>query len=157
MTSRDKVFEKACKDHGLDPAAPLVVGGNYLPLAQDGKTVYLAGQIPKVGDKVIVTGKLGNPLTVPQGQIGARICVLRGLIALHQQLGSLDKIKSVLKLNVYIQCAPDFTLHSEVADGASDLLVSILGPAGAAPRLSVGCAQLPKNAAIELDFIVNTV
>ena len=61
MTTRDKLSRKACKDHGLNPAEPCWSwGGNYLPLAQDSSALYLAGQIPKVGDKVIVTGKLGN-------------------------------------------------------------------------------------------------
>lgn len=153
---RDKSFEQACAEVGLDPRAEVKIGGNYVPLVQDGHTIYIAGQVPRVGDKVLFTGKLGNPLTVGQGQLAARICALRALTLLRQHLGSLSKLKAVLRLNVYVHCTPDFTEHSEVANGASDLLAQILGPAGAHTRTSVGVAQLPKNAAVEVDMIVSS-
>lgn len=151
---RDVAFKAACAEVGLDPDATVKIGGNYVPLLQDGDTIYIAGQIPRVGDRVVVTGQLGNPLAVSQGQLAARIGTLRALTLLRQHLGSLDRIKSVLRVTVYVHCSADFTEHSEVADGASDLLASILGPAGAHTRTSVGVAQLPKGAAVEVDMIV---
>lgn len=151
---RDTTLQWACQDVGLDPDAPLKIGGNYQPLVRDGSTVYIAGQIPRVGDAIAVTGQLGGSLAVEDGQRAARIATLRALVLLRQALGSLDAVQAVLRLTVYVQSAPDFTAQSEVADGASDLLVQLFGAGGT--RTSVGVAQLPKNAAVEIDMIVST-
>jgi enamine deaminase RidA (YjgF/YER057c/UK114 family) len=78
---------------------------------------------------------------------------MRALALLRNQFGSLSCIKQVLRITVYVYSAPDFTMHSEVADGASDVLVRILGDAGRHTRTSVGVAQLPKAATVELDLI----
>ena len=82
--------------------------------------------------------------------------MLRGLIALHQHSWPLDKVKRVLKLNVYIQCTPDFTLHSEVADGASDRVVEHPRPGRCRAAPLGRLRAVAQNAAIELDFIVST-
>ena len=78
---------------------------------------------------------------------------MRALTLLRQELGSLDAIARILRINVYVQSGEDFTQQSEVADGASDLLFDILGEAGAHTRTSVGVYQLPKNATVELDVV----
>jgi enamine deaminase RidA (YjgF/YER057c/UK114 family) len=78
---------------------------------------------------------------------------MRALVLLRQSLGSLDRIAQLLRVTVYTQSAADFTQQSEVADAASDLLHTVLGAAGTHTRTSVGVAQLPKNAAVELDLI----
>jgi enamine deaminase RidA (YjgF/YER057c/UK114 family) len=153
MSARDTTLRWACQDVGLDPDAPLQIGGNYQPLVRDGSTVYLAGQVPRIGDTVVLTGRLGSPLNIEDGQRAARIATLRALVLLRQQLGSLDAVRAVLKLNVYVQSAPDFTAQSEVANGASDLLAQLFGASGT--RTSIGVAQLPKNAAVEIDMIVS--
>jgi len=115
--------------------------------------VYISGQVPRVGTTVQVTGRVGAGTSLEQARTGARISVLRALALLQQQLGSLDRIQQVLRVTVYVQCADDFTQHSEVADAASDLLVEVLGPAGRHTRTSVGVLQLPKNASVEIDLV----
>ena len=109
--------------------------------------------MPRIGTEVVVTGRAGGAVTLAEARRAAQICVLRALALLQRELGSLEHVRQLLRVTVYVQCTPDFTQHSEVADGASGLLVSILGAAGAHTRTSVGVYQLPKNATVELDLI----
>ena len=109
--------------------------------------------MPRVGDAVLVTGRVGADVTLARAQLATQICAMRALALLQRQLGSLDRVARVLRLTVYVQCSDDFTQHSEVADGASDLLFEVLGEAGRHTRTSVGVYQLPKNASAELDLI----
>lgn len=129
------------------------IGGNYTPLVRDGNHLYISGQIPRVGDAIVLPGKVGASLTVAQAQIAAGISALRCLGLLKQALGSLDKVRAIPRITVYVRSAEDFDQQSEVANGASDLLHEILGAAGAHTRTSVGVMQLPKSAAVEVDMI----
>ena len=151
--SRDALFRQAAAELGFAPDAEIRIGGNYVPLVRDGSTLYVSGQVPRIGSEVVVQGRAGSEVPLAEARRAARICVLRGLALLQRELGSLDRLRQILRVTVYVQCTQDFTQHSEVADGASDLLVAILGPAGAHTRTSVGVLQLPKNATVELDLI----
>lgn len=128
------------------------IGGNYTPLLRDGNHVYISGQIPRVGDAIVLPGKVGESLSLADAQIAAGVSALRCLGLLKQALGSLDQVKAILKINVYVRSADDFDQQSEVANGASDLLNEILGDAGSHTRTSVGVLQLPKGAAVEIDM-----
>lgn len=151
--SRDTQFTQAAAALGYSFDGEIKIGGNYVPLVRDGHTVYLSGQIPRVGNAVVVTGRAGGDVPLAQAQLAAKICVMRALALLQRALGSLDAVRAILRITVYVQCTPDFTQHSEVADGASELLFAILDSAGAHTRTSVGVLQLPKNATVELDVI----
>lgn len=129
------------------------VGGNYTPLVRDGNHLYISGQIPRVGDAIVLPGKVGDSLTVAQAQVAAGISALRCLGLLKQALGSLDQIRAIARISVYVRSAEDFDQQSEVANGASDVLHEILGDAGVHTRTSVGVMQLPKSAAVEIDMI----
>jgi enamine deaminase RidA (YjgF/YER057c/UK114 family) len=153
MTTRSHRFDCAAQRLGFDFNAPIKVGGHYAPLVQHGDLCYLSGQVPRVGDAVVVTGRVGLDVSLAQGQAAAQIGVMRCLALLRQQLGSLDAIDRILRVTVFVQCTAHFTQHSEVADGASDLLVEILGDSAVHSRTSVGVYALPKNAAVELDMI----
>ena len=150
---RDRELAAAGAAHGFDPAAEIKIGGRYTSLVRDGRTLYLSGQIPRIGDQVAVAGVVGADVPLADAQRAAAICALRALALLQRELGSLAQLKAVLRLTVYVHCAPEFTQHSEVADGASDLLWRVLGDAGGHTRTSVGVLQLPKNAAVEIDLI----
>jgi enamine deaminase RidA (YjgF/YER057c/UK114 family) len=102
---------------------------------------------------LIITGAVGEDVSLKQAQVGAEICVLRALALLQNQLGSLSKIKQILRITVYVHSAQNFTQQSEVADGASGILFRVLGEAGRHTRTSVGVAQRPKGATVELDLI----
>ncbi|NWE14775.1 RidA family protein [Pseudomonas yamanorum] len=129
------------------------IGGNYTPLLRDGNHIYISGQIPRVGDAIVLPGKVGESLSLADAQIAAGVSALRCLGLLKQALGSLDQVKAILKINVYVRSTEDFDQQSEVANGASDLLNEILGAAGSHTRTSVGVLQLPKGAAVEIDMI----
>jgi len=151
--SRDTAFNQAAAALGYSFDGDIKLGGNYVPLARDGHHVYVSGQVPRVGDRVVVTGRAGAEVTLAQAQLAAKVCALRALALLQRSLGSLEAVRAILKVNVYTQSSADFTQQSEVADAASELLHAVLGPAGAHARTSVGVFQLPKNATVELDLV----
>lgn len=152
-TSRDDRFTAYADQLGYAFDGEIKVGGNYSPLIQDGKQIYVSGQIPRVGDQVVVTGAAGADVSLTKAQLAAKICALRALALLHRSLGTLDRIRAVLRITVFVQSDASFTQQSEVADGASEALYTVLGPAGVHARTSVGVIQLPKNATVELDLI----
>jgi len=143
--------EAAQLGHAFD--GEIRIGGNYTPVVQDGRHVYVSGQIPRVGDAVVVTGAAGGAATLAQAQHAARVCVMRALALLQRHLGSLDRVVGVPRMTVYVQSAAGFTQQSEVADAASDILLRVLDVAARHARTSVGVAQLPKDATVELDLV----
>lgn len=155
-SSRQAALDSIIQTLGYSFEGPIRIGGNYVSVVQDHQVAYVSGQIPRVGDKVVVTGRVGADVTLAQGRLAAQLCVVRALRLLAQSLGSLDGISRVLRIHVFVQSAPDFTQQSEVADAASDLLHAVLGQAGEHTRTSVGVYQLPKNAAVEVDMVVST-
>ena len=151
--SRDARFAAQEAALGYSFEGEIKIGGNYVSTLRHGNTVYVSGQVPRVGSTVVVTGRAGADVSLPQAQLAAKVCAMRALVLLRQSLGNLDRIAQILRVTVYTQSAADFTQQSEVADAASELLHTVLGTAGTHTRTSVGVAQLPKNAAVELDLI----
>ena len=120
-------------------AAP---GARYAAVVVHGGVAYVSGQLPRDGDRVLHAGKLGRDVILADAQAGARVALLRGLAALRDELGGLDRVRQILKLTVFVNSAEDFTEHSAVADGASTLIYDLLGPElGRHARTSVGVAQ----------------
>ena len=154
--SADTRFLEQAQQLGYSFDGEIKIGGNYVPLVRDGNHLYVSGQIPRVGNTVVVTGVVGAEVSLADAQKAAKVCVMRGLALLQRALGSLEHIQSVPRITVYVQSAPNFTQQSEVADGASEVLFQVLGTqAGAHSRTSVGVLQLPKNAAVEIDLIAS--
>jgi enamine deaminase RidA (YjgF/YER057c/UK114 family) len=151
--SKDQAFKAAASAMGFSFDGDIKLGGNYVPLKRDGSTIYISGQIPRVQDTVVVTGRVGTAVDLDQARLAAQICVMRALALLQRECGSLAYVQTILQITVYVQCAENFTQQSEVADAASDLLVQVLGAAGTHARTSVGVYQLPKNASVELDMV----
>ena len=151
--SRQTRFAAIEKDLGYSFDGEIKIGGNYTSTVQHGDVIYVSGQVPRVGSTVVVTGRAGTDVSLAQAQRGAKVCAMRALALLRQNLGGLDRIQQVMRVTVYTQSAQDFTQQSEVADAASEVLHTVLGAAGVHTRTSVGVAQLPKNAAVEVDLI----
>ena len=151
--SADARFSQTAEELGYSFDGEIKIGGNYVPIVRHQNELYISGQIPRVGDTVVVTGRAGADTSLAQAQLAAKICAMRALALLQRNLGSLDEVKRVLRMNLYVQCAEDFTQQSEVADGASEILFFVLGDVGAHTRSSIGVYQLPKNATVELDLI----
>jgi enamine deaminase RidA (YjgF/YER057c/UK114 family) len=154
--SRQSALDSAIHASGHKLDGPILIGGNYVSVVQDGSLAWVSGQIPRVGNTIVATGRVGSDVSLSQAQMATQVCVLRALTLLRQSLGSLDRVAQVLRVNVFVQCAPDFTQQSEVADAASNLLQEVLGDAGRHTRTSLGVYQLPKNAAVEVDMVVRT-
>ena len=151
--SRDSRFAAMEAALSLSFSGEIKIGGNYVSVVRHDRQVFVSGQIPRVGDSVVVTGRVGAEVSVEQARYAAKICTMRALALLWQELGSLDRVSRILRITVFVKCSEDFSQQSEVADGASELLYSVLGDAGIHTRTSVGVYQLPKNAPVEIDLI----
>jgi enamine deaminase RidA (YjgF/YER057c/UK114 family) len=110
--------------------------------------------IPMVEGKMAKVGKLGKELAVEEGQEMARITLLNALAVIKAECGSLDRIERIVRIGVHVASAEGFTQQPAVANGASDLLVQIFGEPGRHARLALGAAELPLNAPVELEMIV---
>ena len=147
-------YEEKLKELGLTLPAPPKPVANYVPAVRVGDLLFLSGVLPSRDGQLIVTGKLGESLTVEQGMEAARVSVLNGLSIIRSQAGSLDRVKQIVKMVGYIASAPGFTDQPQVLNGASDLLVSVFGEAGRHARVAVGAAELPREAPVEIELIV---
>ncbi len=127
--------------------------GLYVGAAASGSLVFVSGAIP-VAPRGLVTGKVGADIGVPDAQEAARLCVLAGLSALREEIGDLDLVRRVVKLTGFVNSAPGFTAQHVVMDGASRLLVELFAEKGSHARSSVGVAELPLNAAVEVEMTV---
>ncbi|MCB1513768.1 MAG: RidA family protein [Hyphomicrobiaceae bacterium] len=135
------------------PEAPAPVA-NYVPYLISGELLFVSGQISKAPDGSIVKGRLGDGLSVAEGQTAARYCALNILAQANAALGSLDRIAQVMRLTGFVTSAPDCGDQPAVVNGASDLMVEVLGEAGRHTRVAVGVAALPAGCAVEIDAII---
>lgn len=130
-------------------AAPVA---SYVPVVEQGGMVYVSGQLPFI-DGALVTGRLGEDVTLEQGAAAARACGLM-ILAQLQAAGVLERVERVVKLGAFISSTGDFTDQPKVANGASDLMSGVFGEAGKHARSAVGVPVLPLGAAVEVDAIL---
>ena len=136
---------------GIRLPVPPEPAGSYLPVILSNNLAIVAGQIPMEDDRVKYRGKVDS---IAMGQEAARLCTVNALAQLKSYLGSLDKIKRIVKVTGFVNCDPSFTDHPKVINGASDLLVKIFGEKGKHTRAAVGVNSLPLDCAVEIEFIV---
>jgi enamine deaminase RidA (YjgF/YER057c/UK114 family) len=134
------------------PGAPTPFGA-YVEAVRVGSLLFLSGMLPVVGHVPLYTGLVGKDLSVAQGYEAARTACLSGLAAARSHLGSLDRIRSIAKLGVYIACPSDFHEHPKVADGASELLLDIFGAARLPPRIVLGVSSIPLGMPVEIELV----
>ena len=154
-------IERRLTELGLTlPSAPAPVA-NYVPFLICGDQLFISGQISKGGDGRIITGCLGQvadlagrTFGIDDGQQAAQLCALNILAQAKAALGSLERIERVLRLTGFVASVPEFTDHPKVVNGASDLMVAVLGDRGRHTRSAVGVASLPMGAAVEIDAIL---
>jgi enamine deaminase RidA (YjgF/YER057c/UK114 family) len=135
----------------LPPAAAPVAA--YVPVVVAGNLAHVSGQLPFV-DGSLVTGRLGEDLSLEQGTAAARACGLMILAQLHAALGSLDRVERIVKLGAFVNSVAGFTDQPKVANGASELMAEVFGEAGKHARSAVGVPVLPLGAAVEIDAVV---
>lgn len=147
-------IEARLKAMGLAlPGAPAPVA-NYVPTCLVGGLLFLSGQISRTGDGKVLAGKLGAGVDLPAGREAARVCALNILAQAKAALGSLERIERIVKLTGFVNSAPTFCDQPQVVNGASDLLVELLGDKGRHTRSAVGVAALPVDAAVEIEAII---
>jgi enamine deaminase RidA (YjgF/YER057c/UK114 family) len=151
--SADQRLQQQAAALGYSFDGQIKVGGNYAPVVRDGELLYVSGQIPRVGDEIVVVGAAGTEVSLEKARLAAKVSTMRALALVRGVVGSLGNVVAVPRMTVFVRSGPSFTQQSEVADGASDLLAAVLGPIGVHTRTSVGAAQLPKGATVEVDFI----
>lgn len=138
---------------GLTLPQPAPAVGNYVPFVVTGNLVFVSGQLPLEDGKLYVTGRLGAEVTLEEGARGARQCGLNLLAQVQAAAGGLDRVRRVVRLTGFVACTPDFTDQPKVINGASDLMVQVLGDAGRHARVAVGAPSLPLNAAVEIEGV----
>ena len=136
------------------PAAPVA---NYIPVVRVGKLLFVSGALPIDGDGLLYRGKLGRELTVENGYEAARLAALNCLAAVRKTLGTLNKVRRVVRVTGYVASAEGFNDQPKVVNGASDVLVEIFGEAGKHTRVAIGVYELPLGAPVEVDMILQTV
>ena len=136
--------------HAERPPTPL---GVYVESSDTGNLLFLSGTLPVVKRKLAISGRLGANLSVEEGREAARIASLNALAVAKQHLGTLNRLKKLVKLTVLIATIEQFTDHAAVADGASDLFVQIFGLESGHTRLVYGVQSLPINAPVIVDTI----
>ena len=137
----------------LPPAA--APAANYLPFTRQGDLIVISGQLCIGPDGLKIKGKLGDNVTLAQGQEAARLCALNILAQANAALeGDLERIRQILRITGFVASAPGFSEQHLVVNGASDLLVDILGERGRHARAAVGMASLPLDAAVEIDAMI---
>ncbi|MFG1207250.1 RidA family protein [Xanthobacter flavus] len=140
-----------------DPAIP---SANYVPTRRVGTCLYVAGQVPTRDGQDQFTGKLGDTVSLAEGQAAARLCAINLLAQLSKALdGDLDRVAGVVRLGGFVNAVPEFGDHPKVINGASDLMVEVFGDAGRHVRIAVGSSSLPRNVPVEVEglFEIHTM
>lgn len=133
-----------------EPAKPVAA---YIPSRRVGSLLYVSGQIPMRNGQLIASGSVPGRVSIETAQECARQCVLNGLAAVKAAAGSLDAVKQVVRVGVFVCSEPGFTDQPKVANGASELLVQVFGDAGRHARAAVGSVALPLGAPVEVEFL----
>lgn len=147
------MIEERLDELGIElPAAPRPVA-SYVPVKVAGGLAFVAGQIPMAEGAVSPAGAVGGDVTTEEANAAARLCAIQALAALREALGSLDRVRGIAKVDVFVASAPGYTDQSKVANGASDLLVEVFGDDGRHARAAVGVPELPLGAAVEVALV----
>lgn len=146
--------EKRLAELGFSLPKPALAAANYVPYVFSGSLLFIAGQIPFLNGEKMHIGRLGDGLSIEQGQEAARACALNILAQVGDAIGGdWSRVVRCVKLGGFVNCTPDFDQHPAVINGASDLMVAALGDKGRHARFAVGAANLPFDVAVEIDAV----
>jgi len=149
MTIEDKLAGM-----GLElPAAPAPLA-SYVPAVTAGQLVFTSGQVPLVDGRLVWKGKVGREVDVQDGYQAARQCALNCLAVIKGVTGSLDRVGRIVKVTGFVSSAPGFNDQAKVVNGASDFLMELFGDAGRHARAAVGVSELPLDAPVEVEMVV---
>ena len=143
------------KELGIELPTPPAPVASYVPYVISGKQVYISGQVTMEGGALKYVGIVGKEISLDDAKAAARLCAINLLAQLKAAAGGdLDKVARCVKLGVFVNCVPGFDKQPEVANGASDLIVEVLGDKGVHARSAVGVAVLPLDAPVEVEIQV---
>lgn len=135
--------------HAPAPAA------NYVPWVREGALLFISGQVPFAEGRIAYAGRLGESVSVEDGQAAARLCFINIMAQAAAALeGDLDRVRRVARLGGFVACTAEFTQHPAVINGASDLAVAVFGDAGRHARAAVGAPSLPLGSAVEVEAVL---
>jgi enamine deaminase RidA (YjgF/YER057c/UK114 family) len=145
--------EGRLKDLGINLPRPPTPLGAYVEAVQAGNLLFLSGTLPVEGGVPKFLGRIGAELSIEEGRRATRLAAVNSLALVKQYLGSLDRVKRVVRLGVSLVTTPEFREHPKVADAASELLVSVFGADKTSTRLVFGMASLPVGVCVVLESI----
>lgn len=134
------------------PPAPRPVAA-YVPFVRSGNLVFVSGQIPMKDGSLMATGRVPDQVDMATAIACARQCALNGLAVVRDATGSLDRVRRVVRLGVFVSAQPGFHDEPKVGNGASELMVQVFGEAGRHARAAVGASDLPLGAPVEVEFV----
>jgi len=134
-----------------DVAKPVAA---YVPAVRTGNYIFTSGQLPMRDGSLMATGKVGGEVSLEDAAQYAQQCALNAIAAVKAEIGDLDAVKRVVKVVAFVASTPDFTGQPAVANGASELLGQVFGPAGVHARSAVGVPVLPLDAPVEVEILV---
>jgi enamine deaminase RidA (YjgF/YER057c/UK114 family) len=139
---------------GVKLPSPPKPAGTYSSVVIDGEHAYVAGQIVLQDGAILHPGLIDRDVSLETGQGLAQRAALQSLSALEAALGTLDRVRRIVRVAVYVASVPTFTRQHEVANGATEVLTQIFGDAGRPARVAMGVAALPLNAPVEVEMVV---
>jgi enamine deaminase RidA (YjgF/YER057c/UK114 family) len=151
MTSK---IDRRLEALGINLPAAAAPAANYVPAVESQGYLYISGQIPMGPNGIEYVGKLGQELDIAAGRAAARLCAINILAQAKAALGDLDRVARVVKLVGFVNSDPAFGDQPKVVNGASDLMVEVLGDKGRHARSAVGVAALPFNVGVEVEAIL---
>jgi enamine deaminase RidA (YjgF/YER057c/UK114 family) len=146
--------EERLSDLGLTlpkPPAPLAA---YIPVTVVGELLYTSGVLPMWEGEVLWRGVVGDGLSIAEGVEAARLCALNILAAVRASVGTLDAVAQIVQVNGFVRSASGFIHQPRVLNGASELLVEVLGERGRHTRMALGASELPMGAAVEVSAVM---
>ncbi len=139
---------------GIDVSKPPTPVANYVPAVRTGNLVFVSGQGPRRPDGSMITGKVGDEVSMDEACEAARLCGIGMIAALKSVIGDLGKVRCIVKLLGMVNAAPDFNDHPKVINGCSDLLADVFGDSGKHARSAVGMGSLPNQISVEIEMVV---
>jgi len=146
-------IDKRLAAHGIVLPQATAAAANYAPFVIEGGLLAVSGQLPMENGAVGVTGKLGAEVSLEEGRRAARLCAINILAQAQAAVGDLGRIRRCLRLAGFVASTADFVEQHKVVNGASDLIVDVLGEAGKHARAAVGVPSLPMDAAVEVEAL----
>ena len=147
-------IESRLKELGIQLPAPPAPVASYVPYVVTGNLVFISGQVTVLAEGLKYIGKVGAEISLEDGKDAAKLCAVNLLAQLKAACGGdLERVRRCVKLGVFVNATADFTQHPEVGNGASDLIVAVLGDTGKHARAATGAGSLPRGVAVEVDGV----